>query len=126
MHIVDDLTGDMVIGYGDNGEYTVTNIPTDKDYTALFIVYDSNRKTMFTIPKNTEMKDSVTFVFTPNDIEKLTVPKGEDTADYFFDIKLKFGINYIEDTLILGNKNMYAKNKLTVIAKGSEGEYING
>lgn len=120
MQIVDELTGDMTISYGDNGEYTVFNIPTDKNYMAYFIVFDKNRKNIFQIQKETLNQDFVTFIFKPSDIEKLVIPKDEESQEYFFDIKLRYGNNEIEDTLVLGNKSVYDKNKITVVAKGNE------
>lgn len=121
MQIVDDLTGDMIIRQGDNGKYTVNGTPTDKVYSAFLSVVDENRNHIGDIETFTNPEGYTEFIITPEFSNKLEVKKGEEQATYFFVVKICFGINDIEDTLILGNKGIYELNKITVLPKISEG-----
>lgn len=122
MFIVDEITGDIITRQGDNGEYTIYNIPTDKDYKLYFSVFDENRnKIGDEILVNSLYKDFATFIITPEFSDKLTVKKGEESAQYNFAIKKCYGFNQIEDTLVLGNKTIYDKNTILVLPKESEG-----
>lgn len=122
MFLVDETTGDVITRQGDDGEYTITNLPTDKDYTLYFSVFDENRnKIGEEISVNSLYKDYATFIITPSFSDKLTVKRGEESAEYYFAIKKCFGIDQIEDTLIIGNKSIYDKNKIIVLPKESEG-----
>lgn len=121
MFIVDELTGDIIIRQGDNGEYTINNTPTDKIYNAFLSVVDENRNLIGDIETTTNAEGYTTFIITPEFSDKLVVKRGEEEATYYFVVKLCYGVNNIEDTLILGNKGINELNKITVYPKISEG-----
>ena len=122
MFIADEITGDITLRQGDNGKYTITGIPTDKNYFAYFSVLDENRnKIGEELVTNTNYLNHVSFTFQPDFTDLFVVKKGEDNAIYEFGVKLKFGVNYIEDTLVIGNKDISAKNTITVLPKLSDG-----
>lgn len=121
MFIVDELTGDMTIRQGNNGEYTINNTPTDKIYNAFLSVVDENRNLIGDIETTTNAEGYTTFIITPEFSDKLVVKRGEEEATYYFAVKLCYGVNEIEDTLILGNKGINELNKITVYPKISEG-----
>ena len=121
MQIVDSLTGDFVIRQGDDGQYVVEDIPNDKNYTAYFSVFDSKGNFINEVTEQTNQENFVKFVFTPSITDEWKVKKGEEQAIYYFAVKLCYGINQIEDTLVIGNKSIYDKNVITVLAKQSEG-----
>ena len=50
--------------------------------------------------------------------------KGEDSATYYFGIKICYGINDIEDTLVIGDKTIEDLNTITVLPKITEGSNI--
>ena len=124
MQIVDELTGDMIIRQGDNGEYIVEDTPTDKVYTAYFSVVDENRNHIGDIETNTSLEGYTKFIITPDFSDKLEVKKDEESATYYFVVKLCHGVNDIEDTLVIGNKGINELNKITVLPKISEGGKI--
>lgn len=124
MQIVDELTGDFIIRQGDDGHYTVEDIPTDKNYTAYFSVFDEKGTIINEISTETNNENYVKFTFNPSITDEWVVKKGEEQATYYFAIKLCFGFNQIEDTLVIGNKTIYDKNVITVLAKQVEGASI--
>lgn len=121
MQIVDELTGDFIIRQGDDGQYVVEDIPNDKNYTAYFSVSDSKGNFINEVIEQTNNETFVKFTFTPSVTDEWTVKKGEEQAIYYFAVKLCYGIDQIEDTLVIGNKSIYDKNVITVLAKQSEG-----
>jgi len=123
MFIVDDITGNITLRQGDNGEYTLFGIPTDMVYVGSLAVVDENRNRIGEeiITNTNQTEGSVTFTFTPEFTDKLTVKRGEESATYDFAVKLRVGVNYIEDTLVIGNKTIYDKNTITVLPKIAEG-----
>lgn len=124
MQIVDELTGDIIIRQGDDGHYVVEDIPTDKNYEAYFSVYDEDGKIINELKAETNNENFVKFVFPPTFTDEWAVKRGEEEATYYFAIKLCYGFNQIEDTLVIGNKTIYDKNIITVLAKQVEGSNV--
>ncbi len=122
MFIVDEISGDITtLTQGDTGEYVLTGLPTDDYYTYYLAVQDQNRNPIGEeIVANGNLKSTVTFPFTSSLTDLLTVKKNEEYATYNFGVKLcsKAGV---EDTLIIGNKQVGEKNTITVYPKKVEG-----
>lgn len=121
MQIVDELTGNIIIRQGDDGQYVVKDIPTDKNYLASFAVYTEDRKKINEMQTQTDNKDFVEFTFPPSFTDEWVVKKGEEEATYYFGIKLSYGLDEIEDTIVIGNKTIYDRNTITVLPKLVEG-----
>lgn len=136
MYEVDELTGNITLRQGDNGEYTLEDIPNNYLYMAYFGVHDDKRKKIGTeiIKEIDQVNKRVTFKLSPSFTDQLVVKDNEETATYFFDVKLAYKevdddgnvIVDIEDTLILGDKTAEEKNTITVYPKTVEGGIING
>lgn len=119
--IVDEESGDITLVQGDNGQYVITGLPTDKNYTACFAIYDSKRKPIGSeINVLANYAEAVVFTLTPSLTDLLTVKTSEATAEYYFGIKLCHP-DGIEDTLLLGDSEMGDLNTMTVYPKKVEG-----
>lgn len=122
MYIIDDKTGDMTIRQGDSAEITVTGIPDDREYKLYFSIYNMDRKIVFELME-IPVDGSVTFKIKPVDSNRLIVPKGAKTGNYFYAVKRCYEPDNFEDTLIIGDKKIPDLNKVTVyplIVEGAE------
>lgn len=123
MFIIDDTTGNMVTRQGDTFSLSVTGI-TD-DWTVYFSVY-KDREILFEVHK-TPVDGLTTFNISAFNSNKMTVPTGKKYETYYYGIKrCKDGI---EDTVIVGNKQVGELNKITVYpltTEGTENEVQNG
>lgn len=124
MFIVDETTGDITLRQGDSGVYTLTDLEIDYEFTPYLAVIDNNYKQIAQITGEKEYIDgkySITFKFKPSFTDKLVVKKGEEEASYMFGAKISSGVDDIEETLIIGNKDGYGENIITVLPKIVEG-----
>lgn len=123
MFIVDETTGDITtLTQGDSGEYTLTGLPTDDYYTYYLAIQDENRNPIGEeIVVSGNLRSTVTFPFPASLTDLLTVKKSEEYATYYFGVKLcsKSGV---EDTLLIGNKQVGERNSITVYPKKVEGD----
>nr|DAX39330.1 MAG TPA: hypothetical protein [Caudoviricetes sp.] len=125
MFFVDEESGDITLTQGDTGEYVISGLPTDQYYTVYLAIQDENRKPVGNeISVNAGLKSSVTLSFLSSLTDLLTVKKSEDTATYYFGVKLCSQAGS-EDTLVIGNKQVGERNTITVYPKKVEG-LING
>ena len=121
MFIVDEETGNITLTQGDTGKYTITGLPTDQYYTCYLAIQDEKRNPIGDeIIENANLKSSVTFEFTSELTDLLTVKKNEETATYNFGVKMcdKTGA---EDKLLIGNSQIGDLNTITVYPKKVEG-----
>ena len=117
-----DNNGNITLVQGDSGELVVTGLPTDQNYKVYFAIQDENRKPIGgEIVVNSNKSDSVIFVLLGTLTDLLTVKKGEDTAMYYYGIKLCSEEENTEDTLLLGDSNIGDRNPITVYPKKVEG-----
>lgn len=117
-----DENGNITLVQGDSGELAISGLPTDKNYTVYFAIQDENRNPIGgEISVNTNSQDSAVFVLTGALTDLLTVKKGDNTAQYFYGIKLCDADENVEDTLLLGNSIIGDKNTITVYPKKVEG-----
>ena len=115
MFIIDDTTGDMITRQGDTFSLNVTGI-TD-DWTAYFSVY-RDREILFEI-HTTPVDGTSTFNITAAQSNLMTVPTNKKYEIYHYGIKrCKDGI---EDTVIVGDKQVGELNKITVYPLTTEG-----
>lgn len=120
MWVVDEETGNVTCRQGDSGTYIVEDLPTDKNYTLYFQVNDSKNRKMFDIATETHMLDTCTIVITPSNSDRLT-SKDEGGTEYNFGIKLCYGVDEYEETLVIGDKDETEPNIITVYPKIVEG-----
>ena len=117
-----DNNGNITLVQGDSGELVVSGLPTDQSYKVYFAIQDENRKPVGDeIVVNSNKASSVIFVLLGSLTDLLTVKKGEDTATYYYGVKLCSEDDSTEDTLLLGDSNIGDKNSITVYPKKVEG-----
>lgn len=125
MFKVDEISGDITLTQGDTGEYVLIGLPTDQYYTVFLAIQDENRKPVGSeISVNAGLKSSVALPFLSFLTDSLTVKKTEETATYYFGVKLCSQTGS-EDTLIIGDKQIGENNTITVYPKKVEG-LLNG
>lgn len=117
-----DNNGNITLVQGDSGELVVTGLPTDQSYKVYFAIQDENRKPIGSeIVVNSNKSDSVIFVLLGSLTDLLTIKKGEDTATYYYGVKLCSEEDNTEDTLLLGDTDIGDRNSITVYPKKVEG-----
>lgn len=117
-----DNNGNITMIQGDSGTLSVSGIPTDKNYTVYFAIQDENRNSIGTeLYVNTNRNSTVMFIITGVLTDLLKVKKGEETATYYYGIKLCDTEDNTEDTLLLGNSNIGDRTSITVYPKKVEG-----
>lgn len=117
-----DNNGNITCVQGDSGTLSVSGIPTDKNYTVYFAIQDENRNSIGTeLYVNTNRNSTVMFIITGVLTDLLKVKKGEETATYYYGIKLCDTEDNTEDTLLLGNSSIGDRTSITVYPKKVEG-----
>lgn len=118
---IDDY-GNITLVQGDSGELTVSGLPTDRNYSVWFAIQDENRNPIGgEINIDTNNSESISLYITGGLTDLLTVPRDEETATYYYGIKLCSADDSLEDTLLLGNGSMGDKTTITVYPKKVEG-----
>lgn len=116
-----DLDGNITIRQGDTGRINITGINTDKDYTLYFAIQDEKRRPIGgEISLNLNRQPTATIILTAGYTDLLTVPKNEETATYYYGIKLCTE-DGTEDTSIIGESGIEGLNTITVLPKKVEG-----
>lgn len=118
MFIMDDATGDMTIRQGDTYTFVVSGI--SDDWVVYYSVYrKSDRRIVFEV-SSTPVNEETTFNITAAQSNLLTVPAGKKTELYYYGIKrCKEGI---EDTVLIGDKEVGELNKILVYPLITEGD----
>lgn len=121
MFFVDD-NGDITLVQGDNGELNVWDLPTDRNYTLYFAIYNENRVRFGNeVSVQTNQRSNATLVIPPALTDLLIVPSGEEYSTYYYGLKICYAADGIEDTLILGGSSLGDLNAITVYPKKVEG-----
>lgn len=121
-----DDNGNITLIQGDSFNLVVDGLPTDKNYTVYLAIKNANRVTMGNeLSVQTGGEDSVTFAITAALTDLLTVPRGEESAEYYYGIKI-CSTNTVtqattEETLLLGDLDIAELNTITVYPKRVEG-----
>ena len=121
MFFVDD-NGNITLVQGDNGELVVWDVPTDRNYTLYFAIYNNNRikfgeEVFVKTNKLPNVKLSIPSTLT----DLLKVPNKEEYATYYYGLKICDEADGIEDTLLIKNNFMGDLNEITVYPKKVEG-----
>lgn len=121
MAFVVDENGNITCYQGDSGNLTINGLPTDKNYSVYFAVRDDKRGLIGSeLMVNTNNLPSVSFVILPSITDEWVVKNNEETATYYYGVKICDGAN-IEDTLFIGGLDFGEDNTITVYPKKVEG-----
>ena len=116
-----DNNGNITMVQGDSGQLVINGLNTDKNYSVYFAIQDENRKPIGNeIVVNSNRQSSVAFVLTPDLTDLLKVKQNDETATYYYGIKVCDNSGF-EDTMLIGNSAMGDKNTITVYPKKVEG-----
>ena len=97
-----DKDGNITLIQGDSGELVINGLPTDKNYSVYFAIQDENRNPIGSeIELDTNNSSSVIFTITGSLTNLLTVKKDDETATYYYGIKLCNKYDFMEDTLLI-------------------------
>lgn len=133
MFKVDEITGDITLRQGDDGEYNLVNLVADKPYEYCFAITDKNRNKIYEIKTGTIADlTEVTFKISVSATDLLIVPKGKEEQEYYFAIKRcgrrinaltgEFEPDGTEDTMPINNNDVKYVNTITVLPKMAEGD----
>lgn len=118
-----DNDGNITLVQGDSGELVVVGLPTDRNYKAYFAIQNENRKPIGSeLSIDTNNQSSIVFLIPSILTDLLTVPVDEDTATYYYGIKICFNEALLEDTLLIGEQSLGGKNTIIVYPKKVEGD----
>ena len=122
MAFISDDNGDIELVQGDSGQLTISGLDTDKNYTIYFAIQDENRNAIGSeIAVNTSSLDTVTLEISASLTDLLTVDEDEDTATYYYGLKICDEDTGLEDTLLIGESEIGDLNQITVYPKKVEG-----
>lgn len=118
-----DENGNITLVQGDSGELIVIGLPTDRNYKAYFAIQDENRRPIGSeLSIDTNKQESIAFLIPSVLTDLLSVPVDEDTATYYYGIKICFNETLLEDTLLIGEQSLGGKNAIVVYPKKVEGD----
>ena len=116
-----DENGNITMVQGDTGRLVVNGLNTDKNYTVYFAIQDENRKPIGNeISVESNMQPSVVFVLSSGLTDLLKVGANDETATYYYGVKVCSPEGY-EDTMLIGSSVMGDKNTIIVYPKKVEG-----
>lgn len=119
---LDIYTANITFRQGDSGDFTLGGIPTDKNYIAYWAGRDNKRNIILELSAVPDENGDVTFIFTPSDTNKFSVPSGMKKKIYYWDVKICCEEEGYEDTVVIGvNKTINDVNKLIVYPLTVEG-----
>ena len=122
--IVDDK-GNITLVQGDSGRLIVDDLPTDKNYVVYFSFYDENRRIIGEeIQVLANYSPSVVLFITASLTDLLKVLITDETAEYYYGLKICDSETDEEDTLMIEDGDIGDLNTVTVYPKKVEG-FIN-
>lgn len=126
MAFITDDYGNITLVQGDSGKLTVSGIPTDKNYKVYLAIQNDKRQLVgFELKYDSNGQDTVVISFPPSLTNLLTVKRNEETAEYYYGIKIcdetQGREEDFEDTLLIGNSELGDVNTITVYPKKVEG-----
>lgn len=122
MFIIDEETGDSTGRQGDTWNISVNGI--SDDWTVFYSVYEKDSRNIVFEISTKPVNGVANFFIEAENSDKLTVPDGKKTEKYYYGIKRCK--DNIEDTVIIGNKNVGDLNLLLIYPKITEGTVSNG
>lgn len=122
MFVIDEETGDAITRQGDTWSLSISGI--SDEWTVYYSVYTKDTRDIVFEISASPVDSNTTFFVTAEDSDKLVVPEGKKTEKYYYGIKRCK--DNIEDTVIIGNKDVGDLNLLTVYPKIVEGTVNDG
>ena len=120
-----DGLGNITLVQGDSGKLVVEGLDANKNYAVFFAIQDKNRKPIGSeLEVNSNNSTSIVFEIKGDLTDLLTVKKTEETATYYYGIKVCDAETGFEDTLTLGDAegaDIGDLNTITVYPKKVEG-----
>jgi hypothetical protein len=120
-----DDEGNITLVQGDDGDVTFDGIPTDRNYEVFFAIQDDKRRPIgdeVSVMSNNMSSVVISVPSTLTDL--LTVKAGQETAEYYYGVKICDENTGLEDTMILGNNEIGDLNTITVYPRKVKG--LNG
>ena len=120
-----DDEGNITLVQGDNGDITFDGIPTDRNYEVFFAIQDDKRRPIgdeVSVMSNNMSSVVISVPSTLTDL--LTIKAGQETAEYYYGVKICDEATGLEDTMILGNNEIGDLNTITVYPRKVKG--LNG
>ena len=117
-----DDEGNITLVQGDSGDITFDGIPTNKDYEVFFAIQDDKRRPIgdeVSIMSNFLSSVVISVPATLTDL--LEVKSGQDTAEYYYGVKICDAESGLEDTMILGGNEIGDLNTITVYPRKVKG-----
>ena len=118
----DEKTATMTTRQGDSFSFEVEGV--DSGWTLFFSVFDIKRNILLEISAIPDENGVALFKVSPSDSNKLVVSKGKKAETYYYNFKRCTRVDeeeVIEDTLIIGDKQVSDLNKLIVYPLTTEG-----
>ena len=116
-----DENGNITMVQGDTGRLVVNGLNTDKNYTVYFAIQDEKRRPIGDeISVESNSQPSIVFVLNSTLTDLLKVKTDEETAVYYYGVKVCAPDGF-EDTMLIGTSDMGDKNTITVYPKKVEG-----
>lgn len=120
-----DDEGNITLVQGDDGDITFDGIPTDRNYEVFFAIQDDKRRPIGDeISVMSDNMPSVVISVPSTLTDLLTVKAGQETAEYYYGVKICDEATGLEDTMILGNNEIGDLNTITVYPRKVKG--LNG
>lgn len=118
--------GTIIARQGDSGQVYIDGIDPNRNYTIYFGVRDENRKPLGDeVPVQSNYGSEVVIDIPATVTNAWEVPKGEDSRELYYGIKVCDEEAGIEDTLVLAGCEFDTENILIVYPKKVEGT-LNG
>lgn len=120
-----DDEGNITLIQGDDGDVTFDGIPTDRNYEVFFAIQDDKRRPIGDEVSVMSNNMSSVVITVPSSLtDLLTVKAGQETAEYYYGVKICDEATGLEDTMILGNNEIGDLNTITVYPRKVKG--LNG
>ena len=117
-----DDEGNITLVQGDDGDITFDGIPTDRNYEVFFAIQDDKRRPIgdeISVMSNNMPSVVISVPSTLTDL--LTVKSGQETAEYYYGVKICDEATGLEDTMILSNNEIGDLNIITVYPRKVKG-----
>ena len=122
MSLIIDNDGTITLYQGDSGEFVVSGLEKEKNYTVYFAIQDINRNLIGEeLQVAVTNSDTVTFILTPEYTNLLVVPKHKPYEIFFYGIKACEVESNIENTMFIAESTYGDLNRIIVYPQKVKG-----